>query len=423
MSQNPYRIRVAFAPNSKAPGEPSYLRCRVLSSGSKTPVCLNLGFAVDPERWDRRRQRCTPNSFHGPRSVPAAVINREVDRYEQAVAALQERYASRGTVPTPEQLRKDLRAELGLDLPDAPGIGPAIREFVREQTSLQGWSLGTRRKFDQLQAAVRDFGRMTSFEVIDRRLLLDFVEYLRDGRDYANTTVAKYVGYLRWFLKWAEDRRYLTNPDWKYFRPKLKTPRQQVIYLTRDELMRVWDYRAPANHTYLDDVRDIFLFCCFTGLRYSDVIELRWADFEDGVLRITTRKTADTLRIEMNRWSNEILGRHLDEDYGEDRVFRKIPNQVMNRYLKQICREVGIDSPVRVTTYKGAERVDEAKEKWELIGTHAGRRTFVCSALSLGIPAQVVMKWTGHSDYKSMKPYIDVTDAAKASAMERFDEL
>ena len=53
--------------------------------------------------------------------------------------------------------------------------------------------------------------------------------------------------------------------------------------------------------------------------------------------------------------------------------------------------------------------------------THAGRRTFICNALSLGIPAQVVMKWTGHSDYKAMKPYIDIADDIKANAMNKFN--
>ena len=49
--------------------------------------------------------------------------------------------------------------------------------------------------------------------------------------------------------------------------------------------------------------------------------------------------------------------------------------------------------------------------------------TFICNALSLGIPAQVVMKWTGHSDYKAMKPYIDIADEIKASAMDKFNQL
>ena len=53
----------------------------------------------------------------------------------------------------------------------------------------------------------------------------------------------------------------------------------------------------------------------------------------------------------------------------------------------------------------------------------AGRRTFICNALALGIPAQVVMKWTGHSDYKAMKPYIDIADDIKANAMNKFNQL
>ena len=61
--------------------------------------------------------------------------------------------------------------------------------------------------------------------------------------------------------------------------------------------------------------------------------------------------------------------------------------------------------------------------KRQLLTTHAGRRTFICNALALGTPAQVVMKWTGHSDYKAMKPYIDIADDIKANAMNKFNQL
>ena len=47
------------------------------------------------------------------------------------------------------------------------------------------------------------------------------------------------------------------------------------------------------------------------------------------------------------------------------------------------------------------------------------RRTFICFALASGIPPQVVMKWTGHSDYKSMKPYIDIATRTKSDAMKK----
>ena len=75
------------------------------------------------------------------------------------------------------------------------------------------------------------------------------------------------------------------------------------------------------------------------------------------------------------------------------------------------------------TYYKGNERIDEVTPKYALLSTHAGRRTFICNALALGIPAQVVMKWTGHSDYKAMKPYIDIADDIKANAMNKFNQL
>ena len=94
----------------------------------------------------------------------------------------------------------------------------------------------------------------------------------------------------------------------------------------------------------------------------------------------------------------------------------------MNDYLKELGELVGIDEPIRETYYKGNERIDEVTPKYALLGTHAGRRTFICNALSMGIPAQTVMKWTGHSDYKAMKPYIDIADKDKQEAMMLWDK-
>ena len=97
--------------------------------------------------------------------------------------------------------------------------------------------------------------------------------------------------------------------------------------------------------------------------------------------------------------------------------------QKMNYYLKELGELAGIDEPIRETYYKGNKRIDDVTPKYALLGTHAGRRTFICNALALGIPAQVVMKWTGHSDYKAMKPYIDIADDIKANAMSKFNQL
>ena len=72
--------------------------------------------------------------------------------------------------------------------------------------------------------------------------------------------------------------------------------------------------------------------------------------------------------------------------------------------------------------YRAGNRVEGTCPKYEMIGTHTGRRTFICFALSSGIPPQVVMKWTGHSDYQAMKPYIAIAEKTKADAMKTFEE-
>jgi integrase len=73
--------------------------------------------------------------------------------------------------------------------------------------------------------------------------------------------------------------------------------------------------------------------------------------------------------------------------------------------------------------FQGHERHEQVFPKWALLTTHCGRRTFVVTALQLGIPSEVIMKWTGHSDMKAMKPYMAIVDELKAKAMERFNNL
>ena len=168
--------------------------------------------------------------------------------------------------------------------------------------------------------------------------------------------------------------------------------------------------------------RDILCFCSFTSLRFSDAANLKRANINGDSFTITTIKTADTITIELNKYARAVLERYADVDLG-GYALPHITNQRMNMYLKDLCELCEINQPITQTYYRGSERIDETMPKYEYIGTHTGRRTFICNALMLGIPAEIVMKWTGHADYKSMKPYIEIANKAKAQAMTRFDEL
>ena len=179
----------------------------------------------------------------------------------------------------------------------------------------------------------------------------------------------------------------------------------------------------PKEKLSLEPVRDVFLFCCYSGLRHSDVYNLRRTDIKNDSIEITTVKTADSIIIELNKTTRDILEKYESIDFPGNKALPVMQNQPMNRAIKELCRLARIDEEIRITTYKGNERHDEVHPKWELVGTHTGRRTFIVNALSMGIVADIVMKWTGHSDYKAMKPYVDIIDSFKANAMRKFDDL
>ena len=183
--------------------------------------------------------------------------------------------------------------------------------------------------------------------------------------------------------------------------------------------MKVYNY--PFNEGYLSRARDVFCFCCFTSLRYSDVAKLKKSDIQNRIINVITQKTNAALKIELNKYSSSILDKYTKME--GDKALPVASNQKMNNYIKEVCRQCELNEVITCTHYIGNKKITESKPKWKAVGTHCGRRTFICNALMLGIPPSIVMKWTGHSDYRAMKPYIDIADEAKKNAMNLFDKI
>ena len=118
------------------------------------------------------------------------------------------------------------------------------------------------------------------------------------------------------------------------YEPVFKTVKKPVIFLTKEELDKLSNLEIPASGTVLklktyegeeyektvqdsatmSKARDLFCFCAFTSLRYSDVVEVRCVDIQDGVLNITTQKTHDRLPIVLHKNALAILEKYKDED-------------------------------------------------------------------------------------------------------------
>ena len=391
---------------------------------------FTTGYRIDAAKWDADKQR-VKNGCSNKLKQSASEINASLLEYYTEIQSIFKRFEVEDVMPTPEQIKEAFNA-LHKPVSEEPkpkkealpcDFFQVFDDFVEDCGRQNNWTDSTFEKFAAVKNHLTNFREGLTFEFFDERGLNDYVGYLRDVKEMRNTTIGKQLSFLKWFLRWAFKKGVHQNNAYDSYKPKLKSTQKKIIFLTWDELNRLREFKIPSNKQALERVRDVFLFQCFTGLRYSDVFNLRRSDIKDDHIEVTTVKTSDSLIIELNNHSKAILDKYKDVAFENDKVLPVITNQKMNDYLKELAEMAGIDEPVRQTYYKGNERIDEVTPKYALLGTHAGRRTFICNALALGIPPQVVMKWTGHSDYKAMKPYIDIADDIKANAMSKFNQL
>ena len=389
---------------------------------------FTTGYRIDAAKWDSDKQRVR-NGCTNKLKQSASEINASLLGYYTEVQEIFKKFEVEEIMPTPEQIKEAFNAlhrpieEVKPRKSTPNAFYKVFDEFVRDCGRQNDWTDSTYEKFAAVKNHLMNFRDGLTFDFFDEKGLNDYVTYLRDVKEMRNSTIGKQLSFLKWFLRWAFKKGLHQNNAYDSYKPKLKSTQKKIIFLTWEELNKLREFEIPAAKQALDWVRDVFLFQCFTGLRYSDVFNLRKSDIKGDHIEVTTVKTSDSLIIELNNHSKAILDKYKDVAFEDDKVLPVITNQKMNDYLKELAELAGIDEPVRQTYYRGNERIDEVTPKYALLGTHAGRRTFICNALALGIPPQVVMKWTGHSDYKAMKPYIDIADDIKANAMSKFNQL
>jgi integrase len=257
----------------------------------------------------------------------------------------------------------------------------------------------------------------------DAKRFEEFYLWMTDEMEYANRTIRQRYMSVGQFIRWAVDAGYGVPSDALSFKPRIKVAPRSVVWLNWDEIKTLYSYRdSDGLKGAWRDVLDCFLLSCFTGLRVSDIRNLRWSDVGEKSIRVLTSKTTDPLVIELNKYSRAIIDGYREDKRCVEFVMPRIERINTSETLKRICRDAGLDAEVTVQEIRaGSRRVEEVKKKWEAVSMHTGRRSFICNALSLGIDPLTIMKWTGHTDYDSMKPYIGIASSDKEKAMGLFD--
>ena len=392
------------------------------------PFDFSLGANVDAEYWDEKNQR-VKDGFVNENNLSTIAINNAIEDYRRninEVFSVFEFIEKR--VPTPQEVKKDFFIKLypdGIKEEEKHNFFDIFRKFVETEKRIRQWEPGTAKKFINLIQYLEKHFPDLSFAKLSENKLQEIVDSFFES-EWMNSTVYKNVRLMKWFLKWANKKGYFNGKANVLSEIKIKGGDgglNEPVHLTIEELNRFKNYQFNEFNKYLEPTRDVFLFCCHTGLRHSDVIKLKKNDVKDGYINIVTQKDTEALKIELSTTAQQILNKYKDMDFGNGKALPVLSNPKMNAYLKEIGKLCQLDSKERRIYFKKNERHEEFLPKWSLLTTHVGRKTFVVTGMSLKIPESVIMKLTGHSSSKAMKPYMKVVDTLKQDEMKKFDQI
>jgi len=266
-----------------------------------------------------------------------------------------------------------------------------------------------------------DFSAKYSFELSFAAFNAEFYEmfmiYILDNLDLYNNALGKYIKTIKSFLNWSLDKGVHSNTDFKKF--KVYNEANEPLPLSMEELEKIESLDLNES---LSNVRDLFLLECYTGLRFSDLIELRKEHIQGDFIHKIARKTKRPVKVPMTMKARTIVQKYLKIVNGHDfNLLPDISNQKMNSYLKDLCELAEMDDEVILSKFKGAKRVDRVVKKFDAITTHCGRDTFITNSLMMGIPESTIMTIVGHVKYEAFKKYVKLKDQYLVDAVKVWD--
>lgn len=208
----------------------------------------------------------------------------------------------------------------------------------------------------------------------------------------------KTISQLKTVMNEGRKLKYHNNLEYQDF----KTRREDVdtVYLTKGEVDRLWEYEPKFELER--KARDLFLLGVYSCARFSDYSRLSSDMIRDGVIRFTQVKTAASVLVPASPRLISILERN-------GGAAPHLAQQHLNEWIKRVCKAVGIDDAVEVTTSTGIRHTTTTKRKWELVTSHTARRTGITLLYLTGVPLQQVMLISGHKDQDSIRHYLRLT--------------
>lgn len=371
---------------------------RITINGEMTQFSSKL--EVLPEQWDVKAGKM------GGRSPKSAQFNALLDDIRGSLVNHYREIETTDAYVTAEKVRN---AFLGITTRQRTLL-ELFKEHNEEAKKLVGISKtpATMAKYDRTYRRVEEFMKSKynlsdiALKEIGHKFITDFETYLRSECGCNENTTAKFIQFFRRIIIIAKNNGWIFADPFANYTIRLK--RVDRGYLTEQELEKIIKKKFASER--LGNVRDIFLFSCFTGLAYIDVKNLTEDNIKtgfDGKQWIMThrQKTDTSVNVPLLDIPIKILAKYKGKQSNK-RILPVLSNQKMNCYLKEIGDLCGINKNITF---------------------HLARHTFATTTtLAKGVPIETVSKMLGHTNIQTTQIYARITNSKISSDMENLAE-
>ncbi|WP_222982546.1 site-specific integrase [Flagellimonas meishanensis] len=374
---------------------PLFLRITVDSKRAE----LSLKRKVDPENW------CPNSSKVKGRGWIPEEINGYLDELRTRIRRIQGDFVAQAKPYTASMLKGRLLNkgnELKTVLSIYDGHNAKVKSLMGKDYTYSTYRRHVRTR-DHLEGFIRkEYGQNDFFiKDVDLGFVTRFEQYLHMVGAGGHNTITKYVTNFKKIVRMAFANSWVASDPFFHWKAKWQKTEREV--LTEVELQTLMEKEFKSHR--LERARDVFIFCCFTGLSYVDVKKLTRDDISIGIdgrhwIKILRTKTKVKSTVPLLPMAERILEKYKNNSPNAENVhlLPVLSNQKTNQYLKEISSLCGINK--RITF-------------------HLSRHTFATTVtLANGVPIESVSKMLGHQSIKTTQIYAKVLDKKLMEDME-----
>jgi integrase len=395
---------------------------RINYNGNKVKFYLNE--SIQPKHWNAETYRAKKSLIEHPE------FNHRLNSITSEIHSIYRKYLNDNNheIPSPEKFKSILEKELKrTEIPEdrlkpfLPFFENIINQSINggrvQPISGKPYSKGTIVVYKNTLRILMEFQayrkRNIDFNSITIDFHTEFTEYLSKRLDSSTNTIGKHIKTIKTILNEATERGINTNLQFKSRKFSATTEQTDHIYLEENEINEMENLDL-SNNKRLDNVRDLFLIACYTGLRFSDFKILKPEQMKNGFIEFKEIiKSGNPIVIPIHNVIYKILKKY------NGMLPRAISNAKFNEYLKEVGKMIkSLHIPFETKITKGGIRVTNHFKKYEILSAHTARRSFATNEFKNGTPTLTIMAITGHKTEKAFLRYIKVTPTEQAQLLK-----